>query len=161
MSNTITIELCAEDRARLDAITARLDALATQTQFIIEKAFDKPIQTSADEDIRKALEDAINNSKPTFEEVAETPKNTTEEAEKPTLPITPKTEEVPTVAEEPKATPTRVITRAEIGTKVREMMTKGFKEETKEIVKSYAPTVPGVPDDKVTECYERLVALEG
>ncbi len=161
MSNKITIELCTEDRARLDAITSRLEAIATQAQFIIEKAFDKPIQTSADEDIRKALTEAIEKSKPTLEEVAEATKNATEEAEKITPPITQETKETPTATEEPKPTPTRVVTRAELGTKVREMMTKGFKEETKAIVKEYAPTVPGVPEDKLTECYDRLVALEG
>lgn len=164
MSNKITIELCTDDRARLDMIVSRLEALATQTQFIIEKAFDKPIQTSADEDIRKALEEAIKPKaeiKAAFEEAVEATKNATEEAEKTTLPITPKVEETPKATEEPKPTPTRTVTRAELGTKVREMMTKGFKDQTKAIVKEYAPTVPGVPEDKVTECYDRLVALEG
>lgn len=161
MSNKITIELCTDDRARLDMIASRLEALATQAQFIIEKAFDKPIQTSADEDISKALTEAIEKSKPTLEEVAEATKNATEEAEKITPPITQETKETPKATEEPKPTPTRTVTRAELGTKVREMMTKGFKDQTKAIVKEYAPTVPGVPEDKVTECYNRLVALEG
>ena len=154
MSNKITIELCTEDRARLDRILGGLEALATQAQFIIEKGFDKPIQTDPNEDIRKALTEAIEKSKPTLEEVAEATKNATEEAEKTTLPITP-------ITEETKPTEARVVTRTELGTKVREMMTKGFKEQTKAIVKEYAPTVLGVPDDKVTECYDRLVALEG
>lgn len=161
MSNKITIELCTEDRARLDMIASRLEAIATQAQFIIEKAFDKPIQTDPNEDIRKALTQAIENAKPSHAEATEATKNAAEEAEKITPPITQETNEAPTAQEEPTPTPTRTVTRTELGTKVREMMTKGFKEQTKAIVKDYAPTVPGVPDDKVTECYNRLVALEG
>ena len=161
MSNHITIELCAEDRARLDGISARLDALATQTQFLIEQLFDKPKKAEPEDDIRKALEAAINNSKPTFEEVAEATKNPTEQAEETTPPITPIKEENPTVKETADPTPTKAVTRAELGTKVRELMTKGFKEETKAIVREYAATVPAVPEDKVAECYNRLVALEG
>ena len=154
--NTIVIELCAEDRARLDAITARLEALATQTQFLIEKQFDnKTKEENIADDLRKALEDAINDVKPSVVETAQ------EDTKETTPTITPQVEETPK-KEEPKPTvATKTVSRAELGAKVREMMTKGFKEETKAIVKDYAPTVPGVPEDKVTECYERLVALEG
>lgn len=154
--NNITIELCAEDRARLDAIVARLDALATQTQFLIEKKFDNnPAKEESADDIRKALEDAINGVKL---DASKTAQNDTEE---PTPITTPKTEETPKEEEPTPTVAAKTVSRAELGAKVREMMTKGFKEETKAIVKDYAPTVPGVPDDKVTECYERLVALEG
>ena len=39
-------------------------------------------------------------------------------------------------------------------------MTKGLREQVKAVIQSYAPTVPGVPGDKLNECYEKLVALE-
>lgn len=162
MSNQITIELCTTDRARLDRLSASIEALIMTTQHIIDHGINEPNRKPApSDDIKEALERVIKDAKPTFEEVAQTPKNATEEAEKPTLPITPKTEETPKATEEPEPTPTRTVTRAELSTKVREMMTKGYKEQTKAIVKEYAPTVPGVPEDKVTECYDRLVALEG
>ena len=104
-----------------------------------------PTLTLHQDDIFKKLQEAVNNA---------------QDAPKENTPTTNQVkEETPTQTEETK--PTKAVSRTELGAKVREMMTKGFKEETKAIVKEYAPTVPGVPDDKVSECYERLVALEG
>ena len=143
MSNTITIELCAEDRARLDRIADRLEAQIALAQYIIDNGTVAP--TKKDEP----------------KEAVEAEKTTQDATEETTPTITPQVEEKPTAEEPTKAAPTKTVSRAELGAKVREMMTKGFKEETKAIVKDYAPTVPGVPEDKVTECYERLAALEG
>ena len=156
MSNTITIELCTEDRARLDRIASNIEAVAILTQYIIDHGCTMPKEenTPAD-DIRKALEEAINAGKPDAEKIAQ------ETAREQTPTIIPQEEEQPVAKEVPPPTTTKTISRAELGAKVREMMTKGYKEQTKAIVQAYAPTVPGVPEDKVTECYERLVALEG
>ena len=143
MSNTITIELCSEDRTRLDTLIDRIEALATLTSYIMDHGIKAP--TKAEEP----------------KETVEAEKTAQDATEEKTPTITPQVEETPTV-EEPTATvATKTVSRAELGAKVREMMTTGFKEQTKEIVKSYAPTVPGVPEDKITECYERLVALGG
>ena len=162
MSNTITIELCAEDRARLDRVANLMEAQITLTQFIIDNAGEKPKPTEQDEDIKKIATEALAKVAPIFDEGTEAEKTAQDATEKTTPTVTPQTEETPTVKEEPKPTEAkRVVSRTELGAKVREMMTKGFKEETKAIVKDYAPTVPGVPEDKVTECYERLSALEG
>ena len=150
MQNHITVitELCAEDRARID----KTNELLTAFNYLIETKLDKYLAgqchcaskpTEPDELTKKLLE-AV--------------KITPEELREDTPTTNPIKEETPTQAEETK--PTKAISRTELGAKVREMMTKGFKEETKAIVKEYAPTVPGVPDDKVSECYERLVALE-
>ena len=135
----VITELCAEDRARIDKTN---DLLITLIDIIVvksiaDKCVEAPQPTVPDELTQKLLE-AV---KITPEELREdTPTNTPSKEE---------------------TKPTKAVSRTELGAKVREMMTKGFKEETKAIVKEYAPTVPGVPDDKVSECYERLVALEG
>lgn len=162
MSNHITIELCAEDRARLDSLNERIEALIDLAQYALDHGVPTKTKATAEltDPIKKALAEVVESSKPTLEEVAEAEKSTQDEPKEETPTITPTEEETPKEeACEPPA-PVRTVTRAELGTKVRELMTKGFKEPVKEIVKCYATTVPGVPEDKVTECYERLVALE-
>lgn len=150
----VITELCAEDRARLDKTNELLAAFI----YIVETKLDErrankctsscntcSTKCGEPDELTKKLQEAL---------------NTAQEAPKENTPSTnPPIEEKPT--EEAETKPTKVISRAELGAKVREMMTKGYKEQTKAIVKEYAPTVPGVPEDKVTECYERLVALEG
>ena len=142
MSNHITIELCAEDRARLDRLAEAL-----------EKSCSVKTVEQTDDPVEKALKAALDRA-------SKAPESRAETTEEQTPTTTPQTEEKPAREETEPTAPIKTVTRAELGTKVREMMTKGFKEQTKEIVKSYAPTVPGVPEDKVAECYARLVALE-
>ena len=150
MSNTITIELCAEDRARLDRIADRLEAQIALTQYMMDNGEPQPAKAAEPDELTAKLQAIVDGAKTE-------PK--AEEEQTPT--ITPPTEETPTESE-PTATVDEItVTRADLGTKVRELMTSGYKEQVKEIVKSYAPTVPGVPEDKVAECYKRLVALEG
>lgn len=142
MSNHITIELCAEDRARLDRLAEAL-----------EKSCSVKTVEQTDDPVEKALKAALDRA-------SKAPESRAETTDEQTPTTTPQTEEKPTREETEPTAPIKNVTRAELGAKVREMMTKGFKEQTKEIVKSYAPTVPGVPEDKVAECYARLVALE-
>lgn len=155
MSNHITIELCANDQARIDKLIDRLEAVANLTTCLID-AIKPPTYTV---EVPKKIETDELTKK--LQAVVDRAKNAAEATEAQTLTTTPPKEETPTAAEEAKPTPAKTVTRNELGAKVRELMTKGFKEETKAIVRDYAQTVPGVPDDKVTECYKRLVALEG
>ena len=148
MSNHITIELCAADRARIDTLIDRLEAVANLAAVLIDQ--NAPTTVKYRDDLTERLQAVV--------ERAETP---TEAKEETTPPITPIKEETPTEAEETEPKPTKTVSRAELGTKVRELMTKGYREQVKAIIQSYAPTVPGVPEDKLTECYEKLVALEG
>ena len=111
--NHITIELCAEDRARLDRLAEAMERQACST------------------------------CQPTAIEPAE------EKKEAP----------VPEVVAEP--TPTKTVDRAELRAKVIELSAKGLKEQTRDIVRAYAQTVTSVPEDKVAECFEKLIALEG
>lgn len=149
MSNHITIELCAADQARIDRLIDQLEAVANLAAVLIDQ--NTPTTVKYRDDLTERLQAVV--------ERAETPTEAKEETPPP--PITPIKEETPTEAEETEPTPTKAVSRAELGTKVRELMTKGYREQVKAIIQSYAPTVPGVPEDKLTECYEKLVALEG
>lgn len=149
MPNNITIELCTADQARIDKLIDRLEAIANLTAALIDQ--NKPLTVTVTDDLTKKLQEVVDRAKTPVEPV---------EAQTPTT-TTPIKEETPTQTEEIKPTPTKTVSRAELGTKVRELMTKGLREQVKAVIQSYAPTVPGVPEDKLTECYEKLVALEG
>lgn len=158
MSNTIVIELCQEDRERLDKLTAAMERKACNTCVTAALEYKAAVLAEAKADpIQEKLAETLANAT----DPVEAPKNATEEAEISTQATTPQEEETPT-HEEPADEPTaRTVDRAELRAKVIELSAKGLKEQTRDIVKSYAQTVKDVPEDKVTECYDRLVALEG
>lgn len=147
MPNNITIELCTADQARIDKLIDRLEAVANLTAALIDKNTTPTV--SVTDDLTKKLQEVVDRAKTPAEPV-----------EAPTPTTTPIKEETPKAVEVNEPTE-RKYSRTELGTKVRELMTKGFREQVKAIIQSYAPTVPGVPEDKLTECYEKLVALEG
>lgn len=151
MPNNITIELCTADQARIDKLIDRLEAIANLTAALIDQNTPPTatVPIIAD-DLTKKLQEVVDRAKTPVKPV---------EAQTPTT--TPIKEETQTEAEEINEPTERKYSRAELGTKVRELMTKGLREQVKAIIQSYAPTVPGVPEDKLTECYEKLVALEG
>lgn len=162
MSNTITIELCSEDRARLDRLAEALErkacdkCVANITDYL--KAATIPTEQKTEIDpVQKALAETLAN----VADPVEAPKNATEEAETYTPSTTPLEEEKPT-DEEPTTPPTvKKVDRAELRAKVIELSAKGLKEQTKDIVRAYAQTVTAVPEDKIAECYAKLEALEG
>ncbi len=166
MSNRIVIELCQEDRERLDKLTAALerkacDACTNQALAWAERVMrGEPIATIKDDevdDVQKALAETL--AKAT--DPAEAPKNATEEVETSTPTTNPAEEEKPT-DEEPATAPTApMVTRDELKAKVIKLCAKGLKEQARDVVRAYAQTVTAIPDDKVAECYEKLVALEG
>jgi hypothetical protein len=49
-----------------------------------------------------------------------------------------------------------------LGAKVIKLCAKGqnAKDQTKDIIRSYATTVKLIPEDKLTEVYKKLVELE-
>ena len=159
MSNTIVIELCSEDRARLDrlaeamerktcdkCVTTAIEAMKATQQ---PKAEPDPIQQALAETLAQVTDSV------------EAPKNATEEADASTPTTAPQEEEKPT-AEEPATAPsTPTVDRAELKAKVIQLCAKGLKEQTKDIVRAYAQTVTDVPEEKIAECYAKLVALEG
>lgn len=131
MSNRITIELCAEDRARLDRLAEALERKAC------DKCVTSAIQLcKAEQEPVQAPEAITPVSKPPGEE-----KPAGEEPEPPA--------------------PARTVDRGELRTLVIELSAKGLKDQVRDIVKAYAATVKDVPDDKLAECYDRLVELGG
>lgn len=161
MSNTIVIELCAEDRARLDRLAEALErktcdkCVATAMEFAKLRIEPKP----ESDPVQKALAETLAKA----ESAVEAPKNATEEAEVSTLTTTPPEEETDTQEEPAQAEPTKTVTHAELMAKVIELSAKDLKlkAQAREIVLAYAPRVKAVPEDKLNECYEKIVALEG
>ena len=159
MSNHITIELCAEDRARLDRLAEALERKACDKCVATAMEFAKlRINPTPETDhVQQTLAETLAKA----EESVEATKNAPEEAEAPTLTTTPPEEEKPTGEEPTKAEPTKTVDRADVRAKVIELSAKGLKEQVREVILAYAPTVKDVPEDKLNECYMRLVALEG
>ena len=130
--NNIIIELCAEDRARIDAVITALEKLQTPTKA-------------------KA---------PKVEANEETPTTTTPEAEAPAeYPIGETPFDMPGENAPDPVTP--VIDRADVQRLVVELSAAGKKAEVKEIVMAYADRVSAIPEDKLAEVFEKLNTLGG
>lgn len=146
MSNKITIELCTEDRARLDRLAAALEALQPPT-----------VTLDTDRAIREALTEVL--------ETAEAPKNAAGEAEAVTPATTQTPEENPAIEESaPKAEPVEpTITLEQIQQKVVQLAAGSGgskKARVREIINAYAKKVSDLPEDKWTEVWDKLIALE-
>lgn len=142
----IIIELCKEDRARLDAILEALKNMATA-----------PVITA----------EAVAPLKPI-------PEETTTEPEAPAQPepqmVAPAPAEQP-IAPEPTPAPAPApaapkadapeVSVAELQSKVVQLVRAGKKDETRAIVMEYAASVGEIPAEKRAEVLERLNALEG
>ena len=152
MNNKITIELCAEDRARLDRLADALDRMAC------EKVHD-PNQLTID-DAQKALAEAMARAstpteKPT--EAAGEAKPSPASIDHPVDETTPW--EAPAPAEEEKPT----ITQEQLQQRVTQMAAANngaLKTKVREIVQAYAKKVSDVPEDKRAEVWDKLTALE-
>lgn len=145
MSNIITIELCAEDRARLDRLTAALEKRVTQ---------EEGITISTTDPVREARAEALEKAAP-----SEKPQNEPQAAEEPAKTETLPKEETPAAAEEDKPS----ITLAQVQQKVVQLSAanKGAKKAAvREIVNAYATKVSDLPEDKWLEVWGKLTALE-
>lgn len=134
----VTIELCAEDRARLDHLIAEVMNLTNKVKAPAEEpAKEKPVQKAAETPTTPAVEE---------------PEKEKPEAEKPAEPEPAKPEE----ASEPK------VTAAEIRALVQKLVAPGTgkRDATKGIVMQYAPNVSDIPADKYDEVFKKLKALE-
>lgn len=146
MSNTITIEFCAEDRARLDRLAAALEAMQANLPQPMEQ---DPVQAALAETLANATR------------AQESPVDAAGEAEAPTSATTPQEEETPE-AEEPAAPVTeKKVSQADVRALYVKLSASGKKEEAKAIILPISTTISGIPDDKVQEVYEKLSALEG
>lgn len=142
---TVTMELCAEDRARLDrlieatenAVRSREDANAMMRSHLGNNSEKAPAQEAAEAPQTPAIEE---------------PKKEKAEAEKPAESEPAKPAEV----SEPTVTP------ADVRALVQKLVAPGTgkRDATKAIVTQYAANVGSIPEDKLSEVYAKLKALE-
>lgn len=136
MSNIITIEFCAEDRARLDRLAAALENARTP-KIIAEETID----TLADYG--------------TPETATETPQKADEaDGVQTTQPET----ETPKTAEKPAAPAVSV---EDLRSKYMSLATTPKRDEARAIIKAYAEKISDIAEDKRAEVLEKLTALEG
>ena len=133
--NTIVIEFCPEDRARLDKIIAGLDGVM--------------------HDCSKCVSDAISVME---NNTAEPVKQSEEE---PTTPeqVTPPEEKAEEVAQEPQSA--REYTKTDVRHQVTVLIGQGKKAQARDVIKRYADCIDNLPEDKLPEIMERLHTLEG
>lgn len=148
--NKITIELCTEDRARIDALfqelvnVRRLLAGAGAGVLTSEAVKTLAQHISAEE------KEAIFFGQSSTAQETPGPKAAPEPA-----PAAPKQ-----AAPEPTPTP-REVTVAELQAKVVELVNAGKKAETREIILKYAQNVGSIPAEKRAEVLGLLNGLEG
>lgn len=128
--NIITIELCQEDRERLDKILAALEAKS------------QPMQVN---ELTGAIEPATHIEPPEgFEEI-------TEEA--------PAEAPQPEAADAPK-NKGKSISKADVQSKVVQLSAAGKKAQVREIVQQYGAKVSDIPENKYNAVWTKLMALE-
>lgn len=141
MSNKITIEFSAEDRARLDKLQTTLEAIAESicTKLVFVGSDDGPAEQA---------------TAPQAAQESPAPTSNTAKTEKPAEAST-----APQIMTGPQTEPT--VKLADIQAKVVELSAKGLKAQVRDIVKAYADRVTALPEDKWPEVFEKLKALEG
>lgn len=139
MSNTITIELCAEDRARLDHINVNLTELIMRVMGNQAPDMGEVLQKAAPE-----LAEKLAAQHPVADPFKELPK----------------AEPGPFEQEAPKQEAPQYKLE-DIQQKVVALSASGKKAEVREIVKSYAEKVSAIPADKFGEVMAKLIGLEG
>lgn len=159
--NNITIELCAEDRARLAHLNIALVELVgavnkhtEQVERLVAEGYGAPTANTPDP-IKEKLAEVL--------AATEAPKNAPTATETQTPPVIQPTEETPTAeetapAEEAKPT----VTTEQIRQKVILLSAAGGQKKAKarEIVNAYAAKISDLPEDKLTEVWDKLTALE-
>lgn len=148
--NTITIELCQEDRNRLDVIS---DTLELIRQTLVNGAAVAPVVT---QDAPKSEPKA----EPTPE--AEAPAEAQNEPQ-----ATPQTDlydedggEITPEATVKEAPTVEPVPLADIQKKVVALSAAGKKAEVREIVTKYAGRVSAIPVEHTAEVWQQLCALE-
>lgn len=138
MSNTITIELCAEDRARIDRLTAALERSAS--------APTAPVVNTTTDEAPKKVEPTTAKTEPT--------------EPKPAAPsVTPTEEETaPTVKETAPTAPP--IKASDLSQKVVTLIQAGKREEVTEVIHAYAPNVSKIKPEHYADVLAKLTELE-
>lgn len=167
--NKITIELCQEDRERIDRLTVALENRVAQVEKTLALYADEDAEAA---DIQKALaEQVAKASKAPTETPTESHENAPEATEAETAPTErPEPETAATVEPTPKAEAKPAPTPAALQQKVIELVNaakqvsgdhaKAVKAKITAIVNDYAVAVSKIPEDKRAEAMERMNALE-
>lgn len=132
--NTITIELCKEDRQRLDEVIAFLGLIAGELKS-------RPTEG----EMQEVIQEATGSEHP---------------ADAPTTHLEPPAEDLPWTTEAP-ASEVKPVSFAEFQKAVTQAVAKGPKQKAaaKQIVNEYAPSVSEVPEDKRAEVMARLAEI--
>ena len=131
----VITELCAEDRARIDRLTAAMERMADDMEPPVIALAGTPFEKEP-----KVTE-------PEKAEAPAEPESVPEEAGAP--------DDEPDVKEVPEHT------QAELQQKVISLVSGGKKDEVKKIIEQYAPRVSAIPAEKINEVWDKLTALEG
>lgn len=144
MANTITIELCAEDRARLDAIIKALQSLEVQTAIEITEE----VSTTEPQEAPKAAETV--NTPPAAEKAAEQAQDAPQEP-------------LPWAEADAGKGSAQQITLEQIRQKVTQLAAAGNaqrKVKVRAVIQAYAAKVSDLPADKYAEVWEQLQRIE-
>lgn len=162
----LIVELCAEDRARLDKIIEKLgqrpdcSACVASVADTIDRASKVLDGQTEKDDIAEMCEKIIKNANP-----AEPAKNATEEpkaSDHPTLdPFPEKPEAKAEASEEPKNEAKPTVTMEMLRSKAITLAAAGKKDQVRAVVHPYAAKVTDLPENVWAEVFEKLEALEG
>lgn len=133
--NTITIELCQEDRSRLDKIIEALE----QSRAIAVSSMS--VDPNGESDESKAETEEPMEGQVTVAEIAES------------------TEQIP-VEETPAVEPIKIVSLSDIQKKVVELSAAGKKAEVRDIITKYANRVSAIPAEHTAEVWDQLIGLE-
>ena len=133
--NTIIIELCQEDRARLDKI---IEALEQSHTIAVNSVSAAP---NVESDEPKTETEEPMEGQVTVEEIVET------------------TKQISTV-EAPVEEPIKVVSLSDIQKKVVELSAAGKKAEVRDIITKYANRVSAIPAEHTAEVWDQLIGLE-
>ena len=138
----ITVQLCDEDRARLDKIIERLSTLNTH-----------PDCSQCVKDVAKTID--LANAAIDGQDAPEAPTPTENSTE-----VENEARAEPAEATQAQEAPKPSVTMAMLTSKAITLSAAGKKDQVRAIVHDYAQTVSALPEDKWDEVYKRLTALE-
>lgn len=157
--NNITIELCNEDRARLDKLIGLLEARAVQAQFLIDNAFTD--QKKVDDFIAKQTNIP---KKKTDEDASKTAQDEPKASDHPTLdpfPETPTAKAEPSEENKTDEAAAQTVTLADIRQKIMDLSAKDKKDQARDVIFAYGiNNVKDLAEEHYAEVYQKLTALE-
>lgn len=142
----ITVELCAEDRARLDTIIEKLGGMAPRCDKCVEHFTSYVQQSQTPAESAQEAQDAPESVTPTT--AAPKAEEATESAQ-----------DAPESQQEDKPAP---VPLTDLQNEIIRLSRKGLKDKVREVVLSYDVASAGeIPEDKRAEVIEKLKKLEG